>query len=72
MSISERFNRAGDHCLEMARSKGFLATAFVGAAVTLPFSTSLAVACLSAPAIYATVGVGQKWIADYTDAPSSS
>lgn len=71
MSISERFNKAGDHCLELAGSKSLLATAFVGAAITLPFSTTLAVACLSAPAVYATVGVGQKWLADRLDAPTS-
>lgn len=71
MHISKRFKRAGDHCLEMAGSKSFLTTAFVGAAVTLPFSTTLAVACLSAPAIYATVGVGQKWLADRLDTPNA-
>lgn len=72
MSISERFNKAGDHCLEMAGSKSFLATAFFGAAVSLPFSSTLAVACLSAPAIYATVGVGQKFIAGKLDKPHLS
>lgn len=67
MNISERLNKAGETCFNIATQRSFLVGAFFSAAAISPISESLALGCLGAPALYAATGFVWKASAKVID-----